>query len=145
MSKDILLSDYDWCGVNTWLTGITIEKSSDIGKIACSIVGVNDRFSHHILCFVEEHFDRVGFLSSVHVDRSERGRGVGSRLLDMFVEKTKDCELVFLFARVSNPQAQGFCLQSFYESKGFRAIDEVDGELLMVSEGQVNLFRNEFA
>lgn len=89
-----------------------------------------------ILEYFKEHNLTVGMLTSIEVEESERGQGVGRKLMNYFEENiiTKT-DVDILIARKLNKQNEGFDLELFYEKYGFEGLLLEDGDLLMVTKG----------
>ncbi len=93
----------------------------------------SDRILNDLLLFIESSYSSCGYLGRIVVDKSERGQGLGQSLIDDFKKIVKDCDIVFLFARLDTPQKEGFSLLEFYKKNGFSPIMKSNGETLMVS------------
>ena len=102
----------------------------------------NSEFLNILLCQLEEHYDSVGFIGSLHVDAEHRGKRIGSSLLNECLLKLKDkTQLDFLFASVAHPQRDGFSLINFYLNRGFDVVNSSNGEILMANKGQASTIR----
>ncbi|TOJ35184.1 hypothetical protein CGI42_26180, partial [Vibrio parahaemolyticus] len=104
------------------LRGVYTSSTEDQFMIDDAIDMTSDfdeRFMTDFLTVVEQNFERVSFLTKIYVNPEYRGHGFGAQMLDSFLDKVKESELIFLLARVSNPQAKGFDLIDFYCDRGF--------------------------
>jgi N-acetylglutamate synthase-like GNAT family acetyltransferase len=92
---------------------------------------------NNFLMIIEEEYEKISFLASLHIKKEYRGSGKGSEFFNIYLDTcTQDTEMDFLFAKIDTPQQNNFCLQSFYEKKGFEAVYYSCGELLMVNKKQ---------
>ncbi|MBE4779968.1 GNAT family N-acetyltransferase [Vibrio parahaemolyticus] len=126
------------------LRGVYTSSAEDQFMIDDAIDMTSDfdeRFMTDFLTVVEQNFERVSFLTKIYVNPEHRGHGFGAQMLDSFLDKVKESELIFLLARVSNPQAKGFDLIDFYCDRGFCPIKLSDGDLLMVDKKNFDLFK----
>lgn len=86
--------------------------------------------------YLDDFTPSIGMVGSVLVDRSARGKGVGSNLMDQYMKEiSSHTDIDILFARTDGPQRDGFSLEAFYQGYGFKAVHKSCGELLMVTKG----------
>jgi Acetyltransferase (GNAT) family. len=120
------------------------EEFRDVVNMVGEMSGANEEKINSLLCFVEDRFQRVGFIGSVLVDKDKRGEGFGAALLKEYLNTVgKKTEMDFLFARIENPQKKGFSLLEFYKKHGFEPVMISNGELLMVNKNHANEIKNE--
>lgn len=129
------------------LIGVLSTGGSDRGQLSLQIERLSDfdlDLSSFLLMYIEEKFEKIGFLGSVYVDGRERGKGIGKELMDKFDEKiSSKTDIDFLYARIDTPQDKGFDLLEFYEKRGFEAVKYSNGELLMINKGHANEIKRE--
>ncbi|SNR47338.1 GNAT family N-acetyltransferase [Halorubrum vacuolatum] len=75
--------------------------------------------------YVVDRRERVGEIDWIHVDPEERGRGIGSELLDRIERELRDADVDAIEGRVLAENEAG---AAFYEQKGYEhtGIQEVD-------------------
>jgi hypothetical protein len=79
---------------------------------------------------------KVGFISSLGVNKENASNGEGRILMNQFKnEIMSNTDVDILLARHNNEQADGFVLEDFYKKYGFKAIALEDGDMLMVTKG----------
>lgn len=84
-------------------------------------------------------YNRVSILSSIYVDEEHRGRGMGSSLLEEFLEEAGLCgaEAVLLEADTVN---NSFDLVRWYERYGFQVVyPHKDYPVMLLEFGELNL------
>lgn len=95
-----------------------------------------------LLCYLDDRYQRIGFLGSLHVAKESRGQGVGAALMREFMAKVSPkTEVDLVIAEISNPQRKGFDLQTFYESFGFEPVCGIGNKLLMATKDQADELR----
>ena len=108
------------------------ELFSQVGQF----VDFDANMVNDLLMYIEDRFEKIGFLGSLYVDGKERGQGQGTKLMKSFEDKIMQrSEMDFLFARFDTPQAKGFDLIDFYRRRGFEPVKYSNGDMLMVSKG----------
>lgn len=91
--------------------------------------------------YLEKNELNVGLLSEISVNEDSRGKGVGKKLMDLYMSKiSANTDVDILIARTLNEQNKGFDLESFYEKYGFEGLLLEDGDLFMVTKGFRDLF-----
>jgi GNAT superfamily N-acetyltransferase len=66
----------------------------------------------------------VAILKNIFVPVEQRGEGVGSQLMDYFIEEADKARTIILIADSDQSQAEGFNLVKWYESYGFEVVGE---------------------
>jgi ribosomal protein S18 acetylase RimI-like enzyme len=129
------------------LTCVFSEGFDDRSQLSLQIEKLSDfdlDLSSFLLMYIEEKFEKIGFLGSVYIDGNDRGKGIGKHLMNEFENKVSSkTDIDFLYARIDNPQDKGFDLFEFYEKRGFEAVKYSNGELLMVNKGHANEIKRE--
>lgn len=118
------------------LTGVYSLKQGDLSELCHAIhqyTNFCESTSSDFLVILEQYFSSYSMISTLYVDADKRGNGFASKLVDEYIEKTKDFDISFVYARTATPQLNDFNLQYFYESKGFEKIMYNNGDTLMVS------------
>lgn len=94
---------------------------------------------HHIddpnlLSDLRSRFGRIAFLNNINVAEGFRGKGVGSGLLDRFIDEACDdgAEAILLLADAGETQREGFSLVAWYESRDFIVLTHTPGGPLML-------------
>jgi GNAT superfamily N-acetyltransferase len=96
----------------------------------------NEKVINDLFIYLEQQELKVGLLTKVYIHEDFRGKGHSREFLQAFKDKVMphtDIDLVF--ARISNPQAKGFNLLSYYGALGFEPVHFSAGDMLMVSKG----------
>lgn len=93
--------------------------------------------TNEISKWVKEHCDNIAIINSIHVDEKKRGKGVGGKLLDKFIDGTcnRATEAIILVA--DSAEKNAFKLESWYESYGFVKIPmsgSICGSLMVFPE-----------
>lgn len=101
-----------------------------------------EKLINYILMELENSFQKVGFLAKIYVEDAHRGQGIGRAFMKEYMDNVSpDTEIDFLFARYNNKQADGFDLIEFYKSYGFEPVRSFNDEMLMVSKGHEDQFK----
>ncbi len=98
-----------------------------------------DRNSQEHIAFQEfsqESKRSIAILKNINVKSNERGNGYGSLLLDEFLEQTKDADIHLLVLDTGEDQEGDFCLQKFYERKGFEIFIKQGGFPIMIKKSE---------
>lgn len=69
----------------------------------------------------------VGCLTNINVNKEHRGGGYGNIILESFIDKciNEDVGNIILVADLDEEQNDGFDLVKWYESKGFKKINNI--------------------
>lgn len=74
--------------------------------------------------------DSVGILKNIWVEEEERGSGVGTFLLDEFIDLAIEREMDVLYLIADTLESNDFDLVSWYEKKGFERLTEGECPLM---------------
>ncbi len=115
-----------------------------IGDQICMTIDFHDGIIERLEQVLQEKYKSVGLLVKIEVAEGENGKGHGDRLMTVFKSQVSaKTDVDILFARIENKQAEGFCLRSFYEKRGFEAIKMDQSSLLMANKGQAKVIEGE--
>lgn len=74
--------------------------------------------------------ESVGILKTLWVEEEERGSGVGTSLLDEFIDLAVEREMDVIYLVADTLESNDFDLVSWYEEKGFERITNGDCPLM---------------
>ena len=76
----------------------------------------------------------VAFLNNINVDDSERGKGYGFQLYDMFEDFCieNEADIIILESDSPEEQSEGFILDEWYLKLGFEIIGNESGNNIMI-------------
>lgn len=122
---------------------IEIEEGANFcsGKV---LQGLED-FAHWLdeegdVKISKKNMEKVRFpitvLDAIDVIEENRGRGVGKRLLEKFLDVSQGTNGVMLIADIYEDQAVGFDVVKWYEKYDFKRIGKASNMPLMLRENQ---------
>ena len=81
-------------------------------------------------------YDKIAFLNNLWVDEDARGEGIGSDLLDSFIDEAsnKGAQAIFLSSDSGEIQIDSFNLVKWYETWDFEVLDNTSSDPLMYLE-----------
>lgn len=85
---------------------------------------------------IREDCSVAAILKSLRVDDERRGEGLGSELMDRFLDQVS-ADVILLVADAHESQAEGFSLRGWYEDYGFAVVAETNAGPLMVYPEEV--------
>lgn len=126
-------------GVNRLRYSISDHQSLDVIITAIGNACSNDAdVTNGLIAYLEDHDFKVSCVDSLFVQRADRGKGIGKRLMQDYMDQVAvNTDMDFLFASTGNHQAPGFDLEKFYEQFGYKSViySYASETLLMVTKG----------
>jgi len=79
-----------------------------------------------VVSFIRSKFESFAILNNINVYEGHRGEGIGTELLDSFIDEAYGSDIIILEADILESQDEGFNLQRWYEDNGFVTISHLD-------------------
>lgn len=90
-------------------------------------------YAEHVIKNIESStIKTIGILENIHVHDSYQGQGIGTELMNLFMQATLDCEAIVLIADLKQNQKMGFNLTNWYEEYNFIAYCHTEDFSLMI-------------
>lgn len=105
---------------------------------------IHKEFINFFLIYMEQKYKSCAILSTLWVDETERGKGLGKQLVQEFNEETKNVEFKFLFTRNKSRQINSFELIKFYRLQGYEVIYETEFESWLINKEEIDTFNSFF-
>jgi GNAT superfamily N-acetyltransferase len=94
-----------------------------------------------IKSIIDSEIENIYVLKNIFVDEDSRGCGIGTHLMNIFLEDVTCNDIVLLAADLQEEQMQGFNLVQWYENFNFYPITTTEDICLMASDNN-NILSN---